>query len=432
MYQGDLAAALEHATTSAEYANRITDPGVRSDAISTLGMVEFLLGRPAQDLMTEAVKLQDIDMTTKGSWTETSVYTTPRSILGLQMMWAGELDAARTLFQHELAEYERLAMYTVRQEVLCYLAELERRAGRWQIAADYAAEAMETVVESGRTATQSHVVLFNLAGAAAHLGEVDIARSQATEGVRLAIANDDSFNASWNRAVLGFLELSLSNHEQAHAHLRPVVEYLDRMGSAEPGIIPCVPDDIEALVSLGRLDEAEALLDRLAEQGRALDRPWALATAARCRGLLEAARGELGNAQAALERAIDEHRRVPQPFELARSLLVAGQIQRRAKQKRPARSSLEQARAIFAELGAPLWRGRTDGELARIGGRPTAPFELTATEEQIARLAAEGRTNREIADALFVSASTVHSALKRVYLKLGVRSRTELARRFGA
>jgi DNA-binding CsgD family transcriptional regulator len=432
MYQGDLAAALEHATTSAEYANRITDPGVRSDAISTLGMVEFLLGRPAQDLMTEAVKLQDIDMTTKGSWTATSVYTTPRSILGLQMMWAGELDAARTLFQHELAEYERLAMYTVRQEVLCYLAELERRAGRWQIAADYAAEAMETVVESGRTATQSHVVLFNLAGAAAHLGEVDIARSQATEGVRLALANNDSFNAGWNRAVLGFLELSLSNHEQAHAHLRPVVEYLDRMGSAEPGIIPCVPDDIEALVSLGRLEEAEALLGRLAEQGRALDRPWALATAARCRGLLEAARGELGNAQAALERAIDEHRRVPQPFELARSLLVAGQIQRRAKQKRPARSSLEQARAIFAELGAPLWRGRTDGELARIGGRPPAPFELTATEEQIARLAAEGRTNREIADALFVSASTVQSALKRVYLKLGVRSRTELARRFGA
>ena len=109
---------------------------------------------------------------------------------------------------NELAEYERLAMYTVRQEVLCYLAELERRAGRWQIAADYAAEAMETVVESGRTATQSHVVLFNQAGAAAHLGQVDIARSQATEGVRPALANDDSFNANWNRAVLGFLELS--------------------------------------------------------------------------------------------------------------------------------------------------------------------------------------------------------------------------------
>ena len=432
IYQGDLAAALDHATMSAHYANRITDPGVRSDALATLGMVEFLLGRPVHDLMTEAVRLQDIGMTSTGSWTETSVYTTPRSILGLQMMWAGELDAARSLFQHELAEYERLAMYTVRQEVLCYLAELERRAGRWQIAANYAAEAMETLVESGRTATQSHVVLFNQAGAAAHLGQVDIARSQATEGIRLALANDDSFNASCNGAVLGFLELSVSNHQQAHAHLRPVVEYLDRMGSAEPGIIPCVPDDIEALVSLGRLDEARALVDRLQRQGLALDRPWALATAARCLGLLEAARGELGNARVALERAIEEHRRVPQPFELARSLLVFGQIQRRAKQKRPARTFLEGARDIFVELGASLWNERAEAELARIGGRPPTPLELTPTEEQIARLAAEGRTNREIADALFVSANTVQSNLKRVYRKLDVRSRTELAHRFEA
>jgi DNA-binding CsgD family transcriptional regulator len=335
------------------------------------------------------------------------------------------------LFQEELAEYEERAMYTVRQEVLCYLAELETRAGRWQIAADYAVDAMETVIESGRTASQSHVVLFNQAGAAAHMGQVEIARSQATEGVRLALANDDPFNASWNRAVLGFLELSLSNHEEAHVYLRPAVEYLDRMGSAEPGIIPCIPDDIEALVSLGRLDEAQTLADRLERQGRAMDRGWALATAARCHGLLDAARGDLGKAEVALERALDEHRRVPEPFELARSLLIAGQIQRRAKKKRPARVFIERARDIFAELGAPLWTGRAETELARIGGRPPAPLELTQTEEQIARLASEGRTNREIAHALFVSTSTVQSALKNVYVKLGVRSRTELARRFG-
>ena len=204
------------------------------------------------------------------------------------------------------------------------------------------------------------------------------------------------------------------------------------MGSAEPGIIPCIPDDVEALVSLGRADEARPLVDRLERQGLALDRPWALATAARCRGLFEAAHGELENARVALERAIEEHRRVPQPFEFARSLLVSGQIQRRAKQKRPARAYLERARDIFVDLGAPLWTGRAEAELARIGGRPPAPLELTPTEEQIARLAAEGRTNREIADALFVSANTVQSTLKRIYRKLDVRSRTELAHRFEA
>ena len=94
---------------------------------------------------------------------------------------AGRLDEARKLFEEELAEYERHAMYTVRQEVLCYLAELECRAGRWSIAVDLAAEAMDTVIESGQTATQSHVALFNRALPAAYLGHVDEARTWASE-----------------------------------------------------------------------------------------------------------------------------------------------------------------------------------------------------------------------------------------------------------
>ena len=81
------------------------------------------------------------------------------------------------MLERELAEYEKHGMYTVRQEVLCYLAELECRVGRWHLAAEYAAEAMETVVESGQTATQSHVVLFNQAYAAAHLGQAEEAQA---------------------------------------------------------------------------------------------------------------------------------------------------------------------------------------------------------------------------------------------------------------
>lgn len=428
IYQGDLAEAFEHATTSVECADRITDPGVRSDALSTLGMVEFLLGRRAEDLMTEAVKLQDLGMQSKASWTETSVYTTPRSMLGLQMMWSGQLDAARTLFHHELAEYERRAMYTVRQEVLCYLTDLECRAGRWQIAADYAAEAMETVVESGRTQTQSHVVLFNQALAAAHLGEVDVARSHANQGITLALSNDDAFNANWNRAVLGFLEVSLANYERAHEHLEPVVEYLQRMGSAEPGVIPCIPDEIESLIALGRLDDAEALLDRFAAQGRVMDRPWALATAARCRGLLSAARGDLEAAGSALAQALVEHQRVPQPFERARTLMVVGQVQRRVRQKRAARSSLSQALDAFESLGARLWAERARSELLRVGGPASAPGELTPTERRVAELVAEDLTNQEVADALFVSVKTVEANLSRIYHKMEIDSRRELRR----
>jgi DNA-binding CsgD family transcriptional regulator len=425
IYQGDLAAASEHARRSVDQIDGVIDPATHADALSTFGVVEFLLGRPAGETMSRAMALQDIGMD-EGSWTEASVYTTPRSVFGLQQMWAGQLEAARTTFEHELAEYERHAMFTVRQEVLCYLAELECRAGRWRVAEAYAAEAMETVVESGQTATQRHVVLFNQALAAAHMGQVDVARSWATEGVQLASSNDDPYNANWNRAVLGFIALSLNEHEHALEHLEPVLRYLDRMGAAEPGIIPCIPDAIEALISLGRLDEAGSLLDRLMQQGRDRGRPWALAASARCRGLLMAASGDLAGARVELEEALPLHDDA-QPFELGRTLMVKGQVERRAKQKRAARSSLSLALDIFESLGAPLWAERTRSELSRVGG-PAAPGELTATERQIAELVVQGLTNREVADALFVSVKTVEANLSRVYHKSGVGSRRELQR----
>ena len=118
-------------------------------------------------------------------------------------------------------------------------------------------------------------------------------------------------------------------------------------------------------------------------------------------------------------------------FEAARSRLVLGQIHRRAKRKRLAREHLEGARDVFDRLGAVLWADRARSELARIGGRPASPFELTDTEQRIAALVAQGRTNQETADALFVSPSTVQANLKRIYQKLGVRSRTELAAKVG-
>jgi DNA-binding NarL/FixJ family response regulator len=128
-----------------------------------------------------------------------------------------------------------------------------------------------------------------------------------------------------------------------------------------------------------------------------------------------------------------EHRRVPQPFELARTLLVKGEVERRAKQKRAARSALEQSLGIFQDLGAPLWARRARDDLARVGGAVPAPSsELTPTEQRIAQLVGEGKKNREVAEALFISVKTVEANLSRIFHKLGVRSRTELSRRIAA
>jgi DNA-binding CsgD family transcriptional regulator len=430
IYRGDLAFAAERASASRYWARRIADPAIRADSLSTFAMVEFLLGRPAQDLMAEAVQLEDLAMR-QGPGGQTTVFTASRTCHGLQLLWAGELDAAREVLHQELAEYERLGRYVVRDELLCYLAEVECRAGNWEVAARHAQEAYEIDVDSGRVLGQGHM-LFPRALVAALKGDVDAARSDAEEGLRQCLRNEDILDASCNRAVLGFLELSLSNPTAAMERLQPVLAFLDELGSSEPGVIPCVPDAIEALVSLGRLDEAEALLDRLERQGRTLDRPWAIATATRGRGMLTAARGDLPAARSALEQALVEHRRVPQPFELARTLLVKGEVERRAKQKRAARSALEQALGIFGTLGAPLWAQRAQDDLARVGGAVLPSSELTPTEQRIAQLVGEGKTNREVADALFISVKTVEANLSRIFHKLGVRSRTELTRRIAA
>jgi DNA-binding CsgD family transcriptional regulator len=427
IYRGDLGFAAEHARASRHWARRVADPAIRADSLSTFAMVEFLLGRPAQDLMAEAERLEDLAMR-EGPGSQTTVFTASRTCHGLQLLWAGELDAAREVLHRELTVYERLGRYVVRDELLCYLAEVECRAGNWEVAASHAQEAYEIDVESGRVLGQGHM-LFPKALVAAYRGDVDRARSDAEEGLRRCLRNEDTLDASCNRAVLGFLELSLRNPVAAIDRLEPVLAFLDGLGSPEPGVVPCVPDAIEALVSLGRLDAAEGLLERLERQGRTLDRPWAVATAARGRGLLTAARGDLSAASSALEQAVVEHRRVPQPFELARTLLVKGEVERRAKQKRAARSTLEQALGRFQSLGAPLWARRARDDLARVGGAVLPSGELTPTEQRIAQLVGEGKKNREVADALFISVKTVEANLSRIFHKLGVRSRTELTRR---
>jgi DNA-binding CsgD family transcriptional regulator len=148
--------------------------------------------------------------------------------------------------------------------------------------------------------------------------------------------------------------------------------------------------------------------------------------------LLLAARGDLEGAFASLGRALDEHARCIDPFHHARTLLALGRTQRRAKKRGAARITLEDALARFEELGTPLWAEQTRGELARIGGRAPSRDELTEAERRIAELVASGSTNREAAAALFLTEHSVETALTRVYRKLGVRSRAELAHRLGS
>jgi DNA-binding CsgD family transcriptional regulator len=183
---------------------------------------------------------------------------------------------------------------------------------------------------------------------------------------------------------------------------------------------------IEALVYTDRHEEAAAALAELERRATLLG---PAAAAARCRGLVH---GET----AAFERALQLHDRLWQPFERARTLLAYGAHLRRTRRIADARPHLAGALDVFTTLGADGWATRARTELGASG--PTrghgeaALSELTPQELQVALRVAEGSTNREVGATLFLSHKTVETHLGRVYRKLGLRSRTELARLFAS
>ena len=186
-------------------------------------------------------------------------------------------------------------------------------------------------------------------------------------------------------------------------------------------------DHVETLLELDRADDAVVLLDGWEEDAVRVGRAWVLAHVARCRGLIAAAAGDVDQACRTCA-AVAKHDAVEDSFGGARALLALGVVRRRARQKRPAREAIESALARFEALGAVGWADRARAELGQIGGRLRAEG-LTAAEQRVAGLVADGQTNREVAAALFLAERTVASHLTRVYAKLGVRSRTELARK---
>ena len=311
--------------------------------------------------------------------------------------------------------------------ILANLAAAEYLAGRWAQAEQAADDGYEAAMQTGQRPQQAYSLSVR-ALVRASRGREDEARVDAAEALTLAGERAmvaARIHSTW---ALGLLELSLDRPAATADLLAPLREQLLRGGVAEPGSMRFVPDEIEALVALGRLDEADEVLCWLEERARALDRASALAAAARCRGLVAAAHGDKPVAINWFEQALAWEDRSRIPFDRARTLLLLGASRRRAKQKAAAREALGQARTLFDGLGAAIWAEKASAELARIGGRTASPDELTPAEQRVAELVAAGRTNKEVASALFLTDRTVEGHLTNVYRKLGIRSRAELAR----
>jgi DNA-binding CsgD family transcriptional regulator len=226
---------------------------------------------------------------------------------------------------------------------------------------------------------------------------------------------------------LGLLDLGAGRVEEAIGQIETVARYADERGLYIPGVSPQF-ELAEAYVRAGRPADAGAVLASF-EGSELVDAPLPSALAKRCRGLL----AEADRAERHFEEALALHERVESPFALARTRLCYGERLRRAGRRVEAREQLRRALETFERVGAGPWAERARGELRASGEtlRRREPFEaeeLTPQELQIALQVAEGKTNKEVGAALFLSHKTVEFHLSRIYRKLDIHSRAELIR----
>jgi DNA-binding NarL/FixJ family response regulator len=388
---------------------------VRRSVLYALAWARALGGKPIDDLCDEF----------EAAAPETAHFLvgSPERIAGQQHVWRGELAEARTTLERLLETADERGESVAHALMRLHVCELELRSGNWP-----AARALLDDLASGdRDLLLPAMFPRCQALLAAQVGLPD-------EAERWAVEVGDASGNRWEYLesvrARGTAQLLGHDHAAAAEQLRRTWEHTEREGVEEPGIFPVAPDLVEALVEIGDQADAIAVTERLEQ---AVDHPWAAATARRCRGMILLAGGEHDEAAAHLRAAAAAYAECGLGFDRARTLLVLGRGERRLRKWGAARDSLEQAVAAFDTLGSTGWADDARNELSRVGARrPSKAGELTAAEARVAELAAQGLANKEIAAALVVTIPTVERHLSRVYAKLGIRSRAQLAARLAA
>jgi DNA-binding CsgD family transcriptional regulator len=342
-------------------------------------------------------------------------------------LWAGNYEEGGRLLADLVARIREQGALSALPHALFGLSFAEFVLGHWRAAYALSIESRTLADEVGQQLISplSGSVAALIAGAQGRIGE---ARDQLA---RASAVIDRGFESmitmsTWAR---GQIELAAGNYDDVIAALEPAGRFNLERGLEEPAVAPWAQELAEAYVRVGRVREAEATLEVLERQAERTDRALAHAGAERCWGLLAGDE----DVEAHFRRALAWHERVPCPFERARTELCFGERLRRARRRSDAREPLRRALAGFEALAATPWIERTVGELRATGERarrrtPDTADRLTPQELQVALTVAGGASNRQAAAALFVTPKTIEFHLSRVYRKLGVHTRTELAR----
>ncbi|HEX2470681.1 MAG TPA: LuxR C-terminal-related transcriptional regulator, partial [Candidatus Limnocylindrales bacterium] len=417
----DHGAGAEHAAEALRLAEALGDPVV---LFQTLGHAASWRGRLGQDwreLMDRADALGPVNA-------DIPAVEHPDLQFVRLLRDAGELDEARE-------RIERLTAYAAERgdwhglpRLLLARAGIEARAGDLQRAAATLDEARTGVYQTGEGAWLDDINVLSHRIAVLR-GDVDAARAIEEAVLARLDVNPALAHELWSTSVAAVeLEFALGDVAAARRRIEPLLATAAQDPLKPSSACNLIVLGIEVLVAAGGLDDAHALADAWLPGLTASGVSWIRAEADRAVAVLKAAEGEVEAALAASDRAVATAAESGLPFVRARALLTAGEVRRRARQKGRAREVLGPALEAFTRLGARLWAERARSELARVAPRRPAGAPLTATELRVVELVAAGRSNREIADALFMSVHTVEAHLTRLFRTFDVQSRTELAR----
>ncbi|MEU7824565.1 LuxR C-terminal-related transcriptional regulator [Catellatospora sp. NPDC049133] len=315
---------------------------------------------------------------------------------------------------------------TMVPKALEFSAYAEFWTGRHAAATANALEGLRAATETGQGNGACHH-LAALALLDAIHGDEQTCRLRARTALDRAGLYGLGLPAALSTWALAFLDLSLGRHADAAGRLRGLARAGPGQGHMAVAALS-VPTYVEAAVRTGASDAARAAFTTFEPWADSTSSPDNLALAARCRALLS----EGGEAEEHFRAALQLHAVGDRAFERARTELLYGALLRRRRKRAEARAELRSALESFERLHADRWAEWTRAELRATGesARPrlTEPDgELTPQQRQIARLAAQGATNREIAAQLFLSPRTVEHHLGNIFTRLGVRSRVELA-----
>lgn len=313
---------------------------------------------------------------------------------------------------------------SVRRYAQLRLSDSAYRLGDWEAAERDAEEAVAIADDFGKGAPLS-LALVMRAQIHAAKGEESAARAAIDSALRIA-EPPGYLNATIRaRAVLGFLELGLGRTVEAVNPLEEAARIASASGLEDPLRVPFAPDLVEAYVRVERTEDARALATDLSARARASPARLASGLAERCQGLVSE-----GDFERRFESSLAHLRLSGARFEVGRTLLAFGARLHRARRRAQACERLRAALDEFDRLGAAPWSQRAAAELRAAGARRRRAADsddLTAQEVRVALAVASGATSRQVAAELFLSTKTIEFHLMRVYRKLDIRSRAELA-----